>query len=218
MDGWGIPPVFPDISAETPPFYTHPARTMPRRTLLGALLVSLLALSADGASIALGGSHSCALRGDGTVKCWGYNIQGQLGDGTTTHRTTPVEVSGMTNATSIALGSYHSCALLGNGKVTCWGRDNAGGQWDVGELGSTTPVEVSGITTATSIALGVYYHSCAVLTDGKVRAPLRDPKTPFFATFVGVLSFAFISCALVDAVVRLAGIVLGGWCVRAGGV
>jgi hypothetical protein len=41
------------------------------------------------------------------------------------------------------------------------------------------------------------------------RAPLRDPKTPFFATFVGVLSFAFISCALVDAVVRLAGIVPG---------
>ena len=46
------------------------------------------------------------------------------------------------------------------------------------------------------------------------RAPLRDPKTPFFAVFVGVLSFAFISRALVDAVVRLAGVVLGSRCVR----
>jgi len=68
--------------------------------------VSLLVLSAEGASIALGGSHSCALLTDGTMKCWGYNGYGQLGDGTTTDRTTPVEVSGITTATSIALGSY----------------------------------------------------------------------------------------------------------------
>jgi alpha-tubulin suppressor-like RCC1 family protein len=56
-------------------------------------------------SIALGGYHSCAVLTDGTMKCWGYNGNGELGDGTTTDRTTPVEVSGITTATSIALGA-----------------------------------------------------------------------------------------------------------------
>ena len=68
---------------------------MPGQTTLRGLLVSLLVLSADGASIALGVSHTCALLTDGKVKCWGGNDSGQLGDGTTTHRTTPVEVSGL---------------------------------------------------------------------------------------------------------------------------
>ena len=53
---------------------------MPRRTLLGALLVSLLVLSVDGASIALGSGHSCALLTNSAVMCWGWNYYGQLGD------------------------------------------------------------------------------------------------------------------------------------------
>ena len=77
------------------------ARTMPGQTSLRGLLVSLLVLSADGVSIALGGFHSCALLTDGTMKCWGLNGDyGILGDGTTTDRTTPVEVSDITTVQS----------------------------------------------------------------------------------------------------------------------
>jgi alpha-tubulin suppressor-like RCC1 family protein len=119
-------------------------------------------------SIALGSGHSCALLTDGTVKCWGRNGWGGLGDGTTTNRNTPVEVSGITTATSIALGSSHSCAVLTDGTVKCWGRNGWGGLGDGTTDDSSTPVEVSGITTATSIALGGS-HSCAVLTDGTVK-------------------------------------------------
>ena len=148
---------------------------MPGQTLLGALLVTLLVLSVEGASIALGGSHSCALLGDGTMKCWGYNTYGQLGDGTTTDRTTPVEVSGITTATSIALGLQHSCAVLTNSSVMCWGRNRYGQLGDGTTTDRITPVEVAGITTATSIALGAS-HSCALLTDGTMKCWLGQER------------------------------------------
>jgi alpha-tubulin suppressor-like RCC1 family protein len=70
-------------------------------------------------SIALGDYYSCAVQTDGTVKCWAENDEGQLGDGTTTDRTTPVSISGMMTASSIAVGDDHSCALLTDGKMTC---------------------------------------------------------------------------------------------------
>ena len=77
------------------------------------LLVALLSLSIEGANIALGDSHCGAMLTDGKVKCWGSNINGQLGDGTTTSSTTPVEVTGIiTMATSVALGGSHSCVVL----------------------------------------------------------------------------------------------------------
>jgi alpha-tubulin suppressor-like RCC1 family protein len=81
------------------------------------LLVALLSLSVEGASIALGWYHSCALISDGKVKCLGLNVYGQLGGGSTTDSTTPVEVSNITTATSIALGYSYSCTLLTDGKV-----------------------------------------------------------------------------------------------------
>ena len=101
------------------------------------------------------------------MNCWGPNTNGLLGDETTTQRTTPVEVDGITTATSIALGQSHSCALLTDNTVFCWGSNSNGLLGDETITDSNTPVEVSDITTATSIALGDY-HSCAVLTDSKV--------------------------------------------------
>jgi alpha-tubulin suppressor-like RCC1 family protein len=80
-------------------------------------------------AIATGEYHSCALIGDGTARCWGYNSSGQLGDGTTTTRTdrsTPVAVSGLSGATAIATGGYHTCALIGDGTARCWGNNSNG--------------------------------------------------------------------------------------------
>ena len=106
--------------------------------------------------------------------CWGYNSKGQLGDGTTSARIFPVEVSGITTATGIAVGSEHSCAVLADGKVMCWGsnrEDQIRGTQEsrYGNPGpdSTIPVEVSEIPMAVSISSG-NSHSCALLTDGKV--------------------------------------------------
>ena len=115
-----------------------------------------------------GGAHTCALVNSGQVKCWGQNTYGQLGDGTTANRTTPVFVSDISTATSISTGYSHSCAVLSDSRVKCWG-DNAYGQLgNGGRFNAYAPVFVSDISTATSISLGVV-HSCAVLQGGDTK-------------------------------------------------
>src|SRR5437763_1024729 len=68
-------------------------------------------------AIMAGGVHSCALLPAGTVQCWGRNVYGQLGDGSTLNRSLPVAVNGLTGVVAIATGGAHSCALLVNGTV-----------------------------------------------------------------------------------------------------
>ena len=134
-------------------------------------LFSLLAATAAHAQVTevdAGQWHTCALLTGGAIKCWGDNDYGQLGDGTTTDSTTPVDVSGISTATILALGGSHSCALLTGGAIKCWGRNVNGELGNGTTTDRTTPVDVSGISTATSIALG-YEHSCAVLTGGAIK-------------------------------------------------
>jgi alpha-tubulin suppressor-like RCC1 family protein len=86
-------------------------------------------------------SHACALTEAGAPYCWGYNADGQLGDGTTTSRLGPVEVVGSLRLTSLAAIGSATCGRSGNA-MWCWG-SNAVGQLGTGSsVGSTTPVEV----------------------------------------------------------------------------
>ncbi len=62
--------------------------------------------------VAIGASHSCAVLVDGTAWCWGYNGEGQLGDGTKDNRLVPVMVAGVSSAVGVAAGDDHSCVLL----------------------------------------------------------------------------------------------------------
>jgi alpha-tubulin suppressor-like RCC1 family protein len=118
-------------------------------------------------AIASGGYHSCALLAGGTIKCWGYNASGQLGDGTTTTSTTPVTVTGISTATAIAAGDQHTCALLADGTVKCWGVNNVGQLGNGTTTNSTVPVTVTGAgSTATAISAG-REDTCA--TDFGVR-------------------------------------------------
>jgi len=88
------------------------------------------------AELALGTSHACARKTDGTVWCWGSNDHGELGNGTTTASlTTPVKATGISAATAIVAGASDSCAITGpSGTVFCWGRD---GSYQLGDATTT---------------------------------------------------------------------------------
>src|SRR4029077_19485047 len=113
-------------------------------------------------SIVAGGLHTCAVISAGTVKCWGSNTSGQLGDGTKSDRWTAVAVTGITTAIAVVLGNSHTCALISGGTVKCWGSNVSGQLGDGSNTDSSTPVAVSGITTAVAITAGGN-HTCALL-------------------------------------------------------
>ena len=114
------------------------------------------------ADFAAGGYHACAIMSDRTVKCWGRNVRGQVGDGTTDSPVVqPHAVGGLSNVASLSLGTYHSCALLQDRTVQCWGQNDYGQIGAQGVVFSATPVAVSGITNAVSIATGIPPHLCA---------------------------------------------------------
>ena len=116
-----------------------------------------------------GGSHVCALVHNGGARCWGVNDNGQLGDGTTTNRSTPVAVSGLPlNLAQIAAADDHTCALLADETVKCWGLNSKGQLGDGTTSDSSTPVAVSGLTDVVQIALGDAY-TCALLDSGDVE-------------------------------------------------
>jgi alpha-tubulin suppressor-like RCC1 family protein len=134
--------------------------------------VAVSGLSSGVVAVAGGsGDHSLALKADGSVWSWGYNSQGQLGDGTTINRTSPVAVSGLSSGVvAVAGGGYHSLALKADGSVWAWG-DNFSGQLGDGTgLNRTSPVAVSGLSSGVVAVAGGGVHSLALKSDGSVVA------------------------------------------------
>ncbi len=166
-------------------------------------------------------AHSCARLGDGALRCWGRNLDGQLGDGTVVAaRATPVVVLGVRNALQVEAGARQTCALLTDGTVLCWGR-NEYGQLGLGfvldEIIAAAPVQ--GVRTATQIAVGSY-HACARLRDGTVQCwghndagqtgdGTMDTMRPAPATVPGLAGVVEVSCGerhtcarMIDGTVR----------------
>src|SRR3990170_1018617 len=129
-----------------------------------------LAVSINAVAIAGEEDHSLALKNDGTVWAWGYNLYGQLGNGNNTNSNVPVQVAGLTGITAIAGGGRaHSLALRNDGTVWAWGF-NTSGQLGNGTLtNNNVPVPVSSLTAVTALAGGAN-HSIALKNDGTVRA------------------------------------------------
>lgn len=133
-------------------------------------------------SIVCGGSHTCALFEDSTVKCWGANESGQLGyrhtnnygddPGEIPSALEPVDVGG--DVVQLSAGLSHTCALLTDGGVRCWGHGGSGrlGYGSQDNIGDIEPPSSAGSISLGGVAVQVVtgaYHSCALLDNGKVR-------------------------------------------------
>jgi len=113
-------------------------------------------------AVSLGGFHACALIDDGTVRCWGANYFGQLGDGTELLSEIPVQAR-ISGVTAIATGTHHSCAIAGDG-IFCWGADIVGQLGDASTPGQlrSRPTVMPSIQRAESISAGGD-HTCVKL-------------------------------------------------------
>ena len=120
-------------------------------------------------AVATGNDHSLALRADGSVWGWGDNSAGQLGDGTTVNRGSPVLVGGVSNVVAIAAGQSHSVALRFDGTVWAWGKNDLGQLGDGTTTSRLSAVQVNGVSNAVRIAAGEV-SSIAVGDDGTVWA------------------------------------------------
>jgi alpha-tubulin suppressor-like RCC1 family protein len=122
-------------------------------------------------AVAAGAAHTCAIQSGGTLACWGYDVDGQLGDGEENGIIvpSPTPVPGLTSVVAVSAGQSHTCALLSDGTVDCWGSSETG-QVGNGSNGIDvlSPTAVPGLTNVTAISAG-YSHTCALLSDGTVQ-------------------------------------------------
>jgi alpha-tubulin suppressor-like RCC1 family protein len=132
--------------------------------------------------ISTGNSHTCGVLTDRTAVCWGNNGSGRLGDGETTSRSLPVEVTGLTGVIAISAGSTHTCAVVetdaadpSKNEVRCWGNNSNGRLGDGSTTASSSPVPVRTSETGNPRLTGVLEigassnHTCALMADSEVQ-------------------------------------------------
>ncbi len=126
-----------------------------------------LKLSAEGVSA--DGGQACALTIYGGIRCWGNNKYGQLGDGSTEVRSTPVTVTGMAQGIrAVAVGWNHTCGITKAGGLQCWGWNYFGQLGDGTKASRAAPAAVFGLAEGVEAVEAGWGHTCAVMDLGSV--------------------------------------------------
>lgn len=111
--------------------------------------------------LTVNGLHACGLNFEGQAFCWGFNGFGQLGDGTTTTRFTPVPAAPQLRFTSISAGYVHTCGITTGGQGYCWGLNEFGQLGNGSTSDASSPALVGGAEIYTEISAGGL-HTCAL--------------------------------------------------------
>jgi hypothetical protein len=111
--------------------------------------VNVTGITSGATSIAAGDYHTCARLNNGTIKCWGWNKYGEVGDGTTYQRKTPVVVLGTDYFDTVSAAESGTCAVTNTGKAKCWGRNYYGQLGDGTTSTRSAPVDVAALPIVT---------------------------------------------------------------------
>lgn len=176
--------------------------------------VPVVGLTSGATAVAAGEAHTCAITGAGGLQCWGNNAAGQLGNGTRTGTSAPVDVVGMTSGVAaVATGYAHTCAVTSAGALKCWGANTFGKLGDGTSTGTNVPVDVVGLASGVAAVAAGFQHTCALTSAGALSCwgrneygQLGDGSTLDHATPAAVAGLAsgvadllagyFHSCAL----------------------
>jgi ELWxxDGT repeat protein len=134
-------------------------------------------------AVSAGYHHTCAILDNGDLKCWGYDGNGELGDGgsntnTNAPSSTAIDLGTGRTAVAVSAGNMHTCVILDNGDVKCWGADTYGQLGDGGSntntnAPSSTAIDLGTGRTAVAVAAGDD-HTCAILDNGDLKCWGRD--------------------------------------------
>ncbi len=132
--------------------------------------VEVTGVGAPAVTLSCGLRHSCAVLETGQIECWGANTYGELGDGSSTQRISPVAASGLAeHAAEVAAGAWHTCALTVGGAVRCWGRNRNGQLGDGTTTDSLAPVGVPALDGGVVAIAAGDEHTCVLTTEGAVK-------------------------------------------------